>query len=155
MITTTQVVDTSATCNSLSKNYSHPDDHTRQTTDTLGFKPFTNSLSKEYSHPDDHTRQATDTLGFKSFTNSLSKDYSHPDDHTRQTTHSLLPLDTRVWTGHLFRSLQVSIAKRDHNLRPYGGPGVTAGFLFRGKMKVLGILTDVTISLKPEEVKDR
>ena len=32
---------------------------------------------------------------------------------------------------------------------------MTAGFLFKGKMKVLGILTDVTISLKPEEVKDR
>ena len=73
MITTTQVVDTSATCNSLSKDYSHPDDHTRQVTDILGFKSFTNSLSKEYSHPDDHTRQATDTLGFKSFTNSFLK----------------------------------------------------------------------------------
>ena len=27
-----------------------------------------NSLYKDYSHPDDHTRQATDTAGFKPFT---------------------------------------------------------------------------------------
>ena len=85
-MTTAQVVETSVTNNSLSEDYSHPDDHTRQTTDTPGFKPFTNSLSEDYSHPDDHTRQTTDTPGFKPFTNSLSGDYSHPDDHTRQTT---------------------------------------------------------------------
>ena len=81
-----------------------PGDHTRQTTDTPGFKLFTNSLwrllspgrlgsnylpnslSEDYSHPDDHTRQTTDTPGFKPFTNSLSEDYSHPDDHTREST---------------------------------------------------------------------
>ena len=74
------------TNNSLSEDYSHLDDHSRQTTDTPGFKPFTNSLSEDYSHPDDHTRQTTDTPGFKPFTNSLPEDYSQPDDHTSQTT---------------------------------------------------------------------
>ena len=83
---------------SLSEDYSHPDDHTRQTTDTPGFKPFTNSLSEDYSHPDDHihvVRQTTDTSGFKPFTNSnsLSEDYSHPDDHTRQTNDT----DSKFW----------------------------------------------------------
>ena len=36
-MTTAQVVETSVTNNSLSEDYSHPDDHTRQTTDTPGF----------------------------------------------------------------------------------------------------------------------
>ena len=67
-MTTVQVVELSVTNNSLSEDYSHPGDHTRQTTDTPGFKPFTNSLSEDYSHPDDHTRQTTDTPGFKPFT---------------------------------------------------------------------------------------
>ena len=41
-MTTAQVVEIPVTTsNSLSKDYSHPDDHTRQTTDTPGFKPFT------------------------------------------------------------------------------------------------------------------
>ena len=40
-MTTTQVVETSVTNNSLSKDYLHPDDHTKQITDTPGFKPFT------------------------------------------------------------------------------------------------------------------
>ena len=40
-MTTAQVVEASVTNNSLSEDYSHPDDHTRQTTDTPGFKPFT------------------------------------------------------------------------------------------------------------------
>ena len=40
-MTTAQVVKTSVTNNSLSEDYSHPDDHTIQTTDTPGFKPFT------------------------------------------------------------------------------------------------------------------
>ena len=41
-MTTAQVVETSVTVtNSSFQNYTHPDDHTRQTTDTLGFKPFT------------------------------------------------------------------------------------------------------------------
>ena len=39
-MTTAQVVETSVT-NSLSKDYSHPDDHAKQTSDTPGFKPFT------------------------------------------------------------------------------------------------------------------
>ena len=35
-------VETSVTVtNSSFQNYTHPDDHTRQTTDTPGFKPFT------------------------------------------------------------------------------------------------------------------
>ena len=40
-MTTSQVVETSVTNNSLSKDYLHPDDHTKQITDTPGFKPFT------------------------------------------------------------------------------------------------------------------
>ena len=37
-----QVVERSFTNNSLSEDYSHPDNHNnRQTTDTPGFKPFT------------------------------------------------------------------------------------------------------------------
>ena len=40
-MTSAQVVKTSVTSNSSFKNYPHPDDHTVQTTDTLGFKPFT------------------------------------------------------------------------------------------------------------------
>ena len=39
-VTTAQVVEMSVT-NSLSEDYPHPDDHTIQTTDTPGFKPFT------------------------------------------------------------------------------------------------------------------
>ena len=41
-MTTAQIVEMSVTNNSLSKDYPHPDDHTRQTTDTPGFQPFTN-----------------------------------------------------------------------------------------------------------------
>ena len=44
-LTTAQVVETSVTSNSLSKDYLHPDDHTRQTFDTPGFKPFTTKLN--------------------------------------------------------------------------------------------------------------
>ena len=36
-----QVVERSVTSNSLSKDYPHPDDHAKQITDTLRFKPFT------------------------------------------------------------------------------------------------------------------
>ena len=41
-MTSAQVVETSVTNNSSFQNYPHPDDHTIQTTDTPGFKPFTN-----------------------------------------------------------------------------------------------------------------
>ena len=41
-MTTAQVVETSVTNNSLSKDYLHPDDHDKPITDTPGFKPFTN-----------------------------------------------------------------------------------------------------------------
>ena len=40
-MTSAQVVETSVTNNSPFQDYSHPDDHTRRTTDTPGFKPFT------------------------------------------------------------------------------------------------------------------
>ena len=40
-MTFAQVVKTSVTNNSSFQNYPHPDDHTIQTTDTPGFKPFT------------------------------------------------------------------------------------------------------------------
>ena len=40
-MTSAQVVETSVTNNSSFQNYTHPDDHTTQTTDTPGFKPFT------------------------------------------------------------------------------------------------------------------
>ena len=43
-MTATQVVEISVTTNSLSEDYSHLDDHTKQTTDTPGFKPFTNPM---------------------------------------------------------------------------------------------------------------
>ena len=36
-----QVVETSVTVTSSVQNYTHPDDHTTQTTDTPGFKRFT------------------------------------------------------------------------------------------------------------------
>ena len=66
-MSTTQVVKTSVSNNSLPEDCAHPANHSRQTTDTPGFKPFTNSLSEDYSHPDDHTRQTTDTPGSKPF----------------------------------------------------------------------------------------
>ena len=41
-MTTAQVVKMSVTVTNTSfQNYTHPDDHTRQITDTPGFKPFT------------------------------------------------------------------------------------------------------------------
>ena len=40
-MTTTQVVEASVTYNSLSEDFSHLDNHTRETTDTPEFKPFT------------------------------------------------------------------------------------------------------------------
>ena len=41
-MTTAQVVETSVTVTKSSfQNYTHPDDHTRRTTDTPGFKSFT------------------------------------------------------------------------------------------------------------------
>ena len=58
-MTTAQVVKMSVTNNSLSEDYSHPDAHTRQTTDTPGFKLFANrwfSL-RDYPHPGDHAKQ--------------------------------------------------------------------------------------------------
>ena len=45
-MTTAQVVETSVN-NSFSEDYSHPEDHSRQTTDTPGLKTFTNSLQCE------------------------------------------------------------------------------------------------------------
>ena len=41
-MTTVQVVETSVTNNSLSEDYSHPANNTRQATDTLGINPFAN-----------------------------------------------------------------------------------------------------------------
>ena len=43
-ITTAQVVETSVTNNSFSKDYSHPDDHAKHVTDT-GFSLITKPLS--------------------------------------------------------------------------------------------------------------
>ena len=42
-MTSAQVVETSVIVNNNSsfQNYTNPDDHTQQTTDTPGFKPFT------------------------------------------------------------------------------------------------------------------
>ena len=42
-MTSAQVVETSVNVNNNSsfQNYSNPNDHTQQTTDTPGFKPFT------------------------------------------------------------------------------------------------------------------
>ena len=47
-ITTAQGVEMSVTNNSLSKDYPHPDNHARQTTDTPEFKLFTN-ITNYYS----------------------------------------------------------------------------------------------------------
>ena len=85
-------VDTS---NSLSKDFSHPDDHTRQTTDTPGFtEPLpcrhqqqSRLLSPERSHETNNWYSWVHwTIFHVDSNNSLSKDFSHPDDHTRQTT---------------------------------------------------------------------
>ena len=51
-MTTAQVAETSVTVtNSSFQNYTHTNDHTRQTTDTPEFKPFTmiHSLYAQYS----------------------------------------------------------------------------------------------------------
>ena len=51
----------SVVTNSLSKDYPHPDDHTRQTTDTPGFKPFTKRKSQLlYLFPSDPVAVASD-----------------------------------------------------------------------------------------------
>ena len=44
-MTTAQVIETSVTNNSLSKDYPYLEDHAKQITDTPGFKPFTIFLS--------------------------------------------------------------------------------------------------------------
>ena len=44
VVKTAQVVKTSVTANSLSRDYHHPDDHAKHITDTPGFKPFTIKL---------------------------------------------------------------------------------------------------------------
>ena len=38
-MTTAEIVETSVTNNSLSKDHLHPDDHPKEITDTPGFKP--------------------------------------------------------------------------------------------------------------------
>ena len=44
-MTTAQVVETSVVVTDSSlQNYTHPDDHARQTTDTPWFKPFTQEI---------------------------------------------------------------------------------------------------------------
>ena len=52
MMTSAQVVETSVnvTNNSPSRDYSHPDDQTTQTTETPGFKPFTVLCLKQMKH---------------------------------------------------------------------------------------------------------
>ena len=47
MMTSAQLVETlvNVTNNSPSRDYSHPDDQTTQTTETPGFKPFTVSFT--------------------------------------------------------------------------------------------------------------
>ena len=49
-MTSAQVVETSVIVNDNSsfQNYTNPDDHTQQTTDTPGFKPFTVVVLKLY-----------------------------------------------------------------------------------------------------------
>ena len=59
-MTTAQVVETSVTNNSLSKDYPHPDDHAKQITDTPG-----------YRYPWVQIPLGTDTPGFKPFTSKL------------------------------------------------------------------------------------
>ena len=71
-MTTAQVVETSVTNNSLSEDYSHPDNHTGQT----------NSLTKTLHLTLKMT--TTQVVEMSVTNNSLSKDYSHPDDHAKQ-----------------------------------------------------------------------
>ena len=46
MVWQSQVVETSVTSNTLSKDYTHPDDHAKQITDTPGLKHELNELLK-------------------------------------------------------------------------------------------------------------
>ena len=51
-MTTAQVVETSVTVtNSSFQNYTHPDNHTTQTSDTPGFKPFTKEKFDAHTDP--------------------------------------------------------------------------------------------------------
>ena len=47
-MTTDQVVEMLVTNNSLSKDYPHLDNHTKQITDTPGFKPFTKKILQKF-----------------------------------------------------------------------------------------------------------
>ena len=69
-MTTAQVVETSVTNNSLSKDYPHPDGH------TLHDKQF-----NEDSSLDSELMTTAQVVETSVTHNSLSKDYSHPDDH--------------------------------------------------------------------------
>ena len=100
------------------KDYTHPDDHTRQTTDTPGFKPLTKQQSfKGYSHPDDHTRQTTDTPGLKQFTKQRSlENIRHPTNLlerlltlTHVLTHVLHDVNDRPMTMTMIGQFSVAI----------------------------------------------
>ena len=46
----------------------------------------------------------------------------------------------------------MSVSRRTHDLREFGGPVLEPGFILKGKMSVMGIETTGAISLLPREV---
>ena len=65
MITSAPVVETSVNVNNNSsfQNYTHPDDHKRQTTDTPGFKPFTKLHSLYSTEKEKNGKEETNEEG--------------------------------------------------------------------------------------------
>ena len=59
-MTSAQVVETSVIVNNNSsfQNYTNPDDHTQQTTDSPGFKPFTVLILLEQKIPFENNENA-------------------------------------------------------------------------------------------------
>ena len=64
-MTITQVVETSVTNKSLSKDYPRLDNHAKQITDTPGFKPFTKS---NYAQCTELSTYVTTALKFRQIT---------------------------------------------------------------------------------------
>ena len=60
-MTTAQVVEKLVTNNSLFEDYPHPDDHSRQITDTPGFKPFIGYIHYTHIHVHAHKHAYTHT----------------------------------------------------------------------------------------------
>ena len=102
-MTTAQVVETSVTNNSLSKDYPHLDDHTRQTTDIPGFKPFTNFLSLQLLRECKEVIMGAALV--KDYQVSMVEGILNPDDSDRETLES----DIEEYEQDLQRILKVCI----------------------------------------------